>query len=95
MKQSLKIWLASLALRAYHSLMDSQIIPAQNGKFVTKIRTPSGVVGVVASDVSEKGVEGLLNRLLARQLELENKGKSNVRKTATRAGRGSKVSVSV
>jgi hypothetical protein len=51
--------------------MDSKVILVQNGKFVTKITTSNGVIGFVAFDVDEKALEGLLNKLLARKVELD------------------------
>ncbi len=96
-QHTIKLWLANLALRAYHSLMDSKIIPAHNGKFVTKLTTPDGVVGYVASDVPMAALEGLHRKLVARLAKLEAKKESttNELKTASRAGRSSKVSISV
>lgn len=90
---TIKLWLANLALRAYHSLMDSQI-PAQNGKFVTKLTTLDGVVGYVACDVPESAMQGLLKKLLARKAELERGMSDEPAKTAIGARRRSKVSVS-
>jgi hypothetical protein len=45
---------------------DGRIVPAH-----TKLTTRSGVVGVVASDVPDTAMEGLLAKLLARKAELD------------------------
>lgn len=94
MQYTIKLWLANLALRAYHSLMDSKTIPAQNGKFVSKLTTRDGVVGYVASDVPESAMQGLLKKLLARKAELERGMSDEPAKTAIGTRRSSKVSIS-
>jgi hypothetical protein len=76
--------------------MESQIIPAHNGKYVTKITTPNGTVGYVASDVPMSAIEGLHRKLVARLAKLETKKEpTHEIDTTSRAGRRSKVSVSV
>lgn len=47
-----------------------EVIPAQNGKNVTKIVTASGVVGFIASDVPVAAIEGLYQKLLVQREKL-------------------------
>lgn len=53
-----------------------EVIPAQNGKYVTKIVTASGVVGIFASDVPLAAIEGLHRKLLARLKKLNQAAQS-------------------
>jgi hypothetical protein len=70
--------------------MDSKIIPAHNGKHVTKIKTPNGTVGYVASDVPMAAIEGLYRKLMARRSKLEGKKEpTHELETASLAGRRS------
>jgi hypothetical protein len=50
--------------------MNLKLLPAHNGKHVTKITTTSGVVGVFASDVPAGAIEVMLARALKRQKEM-------------------------
>ena len=49
-------------------------IPAQNGKHVLKVVTPSGVTAFFASDVSTTALEGLLAKLKKQRKHLANRG---------------------
>lgn len=55
------------------SILKQEEIPAQNGKYVTKITLESGAVGWIASDVSMKALEGLKRKLLRKQAKLQKR----------------------
>ena len=53
------------------SIVKKEQIPAQNGKYVTKITLENGAVGWLASDVPKAALEGLMRKLLRRQAKLQ------------------------
>jgi hypothetical protein len=56
----------------------SEVIPAQNGKHVVKLVTPSGVTGIFSSDVSKDALIGLLKKLKQRHNSLQRRRKNAI-----------------